>query len=47
MSVQYKFHENEWKDVSIQAKDFIRRLLVEEPTLRNSASQVNFFIFKI
>lgn len=39
MSVSYKFHENEWKDISVQAKDFISKLLVEQPTLRNSAVQ--------
>jgi calcium/calmodulin-dependent protein kinase I len=39
MAVQYKFHENEWKDISVQAKDFIKRLLVEQPVHRNSAKQ--------
>lgn len=39
MAVQYKFHENEWKDISVQAKDFIKRLLVEQPLQRNSAKQ--------
>lgn len=39
MAVQYKFHENEWKDISVQAKDFIKRLLVEQPMQRNSAKQ--------
>lgn len=65
MAVSYKFHDNEWKDISVQAKglqktilsvemivvrftnlfkpnkiDFIRKLLVDVPTLRNSAKQV-------
>ena len=39
MAVQYRFHENEWKDISEEAKDFIRKLLVEQPVHRNSARQ--------
>ena len=36
-SGQYVFHEQYWKDVSTDAKDFIKKLLVVDPSLRMSA----------
>lgn len=36
----YEFYENEWKDVSEDAKDFIRALLVTDPQKRATAKKV-------
>ena len=39
----YEFHKNKWEDVSEDAKDFIRALLVPNPAQRVTAKQVPFF----
>ena len=39
----YEFHKNKWEDVSEDAKDFIRALLVPNPAKRVTAKQVPFF----
>ena len=31
---KYKFHENFWDDISIEAKDFVRRLMNVNPSKR-------------
>ena len=38
----YEFHKNKWEDVSEDAKDFIRALLVPNPAKRVTAKQVPF-----
>lgn len=40
---EYYFHEDKWKDVSEDAKNFIRALLVTNPAKRCTAKQVPFF----
>ena len=40
MDVQYDFDDPSWDDVSEDAKDLIRALLVKEPTQRLTAKQV-------
>lgn len=39
MNVEFDFGEEEWESVSPAAKDFISKLLVEDPVLRYSANQ--------
>lgn len=40
VSANYEFHEREWADISDEAKDFIRALLVADPQNRATASMV-------
>ena len=39
VSARYQFHEQYWNQVSDQAKDFIKRLLVADPNERLTADQ--------
>lgn len=40
VSGTYEFHEKEWKDISDEAKEFIRALLVPNPQRRATARMV-------
>lgn len=36
----YKFHDQYWKNVSTEAKDFIKKLLIVDPAKRKSAGEI-------